>query len=165
MYSVDAISLTITIPAKNDSNHLEYKITFFLTFTINLHKCIQWHTKIIPNIWYLNSKVQLFWHWYLYQGGSVSCSKKPCPVQKCSHPIMNQCCPECTDCLYEGVVIRHGESHRKDVCHTCSCRVGIIWSVLTCDSTVVIIFNYKSDHTVKLVKYDVNMYIITNSQI
>lgn len=38
-------------------------------------------------------------------------------------------------------------------------------SVLTCDLTVVISFNYKSDHTVKLVKYNVNMFFITNSQI
>ncbi|CAL1547509.1 unnamed protein product, partial [Lymnaea stagnalis] len=43
------------------------------------------------------------------QSGNVKCVANPCPPVTCEHPHFGQCCDECTNCLYKGVLYRDGQ--------------------------------------------------------
>ncbi|CAC5413567.1 unnamed protein product [Mytilus coruscus] len=72
------------------------------------------------------------------QDGTVRCVKKQCPAVTCSDPVQGQCCPECTDCTYDGQFVRHGNTiaDSKNPCSTCTCQNGNVrCSRITCRET------------------------------
>ncbi|KAL8583263.1 hypothetical protein ACOMHN_043098 [Nucella lapillus] len=58
--------------------------------------------------------------------GSVRCQAVVCAPVRCSHPVMDGCCPRCDDCLHEGRRYTNGQAlpDRSDVCGECFCRDG-----------------------------------------
>ncbi|XP_067949762.1 kielin/chordin-like protein [Watersipora subatra] len=68
------------------------------------------------------------------QTGKVICSARVCPAIGCPNPVMGECCPICTDCLYNGEILFSGSSATDlDTCKTCSCTNGTVsCSQLTC---------------------------------
>ncbi|XP_070188785.1 uncharacterized protein [Littorina saxatilis] len=58
--------------------------------------------------------------------GSFRCTALPCLPMSCSHPVKDECCPACTDCLYDGRRYYNGQSlpDRSDLCGECSCKDG-----------------------------------------
>ncbi|XP_035826566.1 uncharacterized protein LOC101845560 [Aplysia californica] len=63
--------------------------------------------------------------------GSVTCSRKECPLVRCSNPTMppGQCCPVCDNkCTFEGREYREGQSFPRPGadCSVCVCKDGQI---------------------------------------
>ncbi|KAL3884246.1 hypothetical protein ACJMK2_030464 [Sinanodonta woodiana] len=69
--------------------------------------------------------------------GSVRCTRRACPELRCGHAVYapGSCCPECTDCTFQGLLYRNGQSFidPTNACHTCRCRDGnVLCQVIDC---------------------------------
>lgn len=60
-------------------------------------------------------------------GGNVTCAQRKCGTVKCLHPAMENCCPVCKDCEYQGELIRNAERVLvEDECTICTCDEGTV---------------------------------------
>ncbi|CAG2191701.1 unnamed protein product [Mytilus edulis] len=60
--------------------------------------------------------------------GTVACTPRDCPLISCSNPASGACCPECSNCQYNGELVRNGGNVQStdDPCKQCYCRNGNI---------------------------------------
>ncbi|XP_056333779.1 kielin/chordin-like protein [Danio aesculapii] len=62
------------------------------------------------------------------ENGNIICDRLPCPPTPCYNPVTppGECCPRCTECVYEGEVYEDGQTFvsRQDPCLRCQCLDG-----------------------------------------
>ncbi|XP_013412584.1 kielin/chordin-like protein isoform X2 [Lingula anatina] len=60
--------------------------------------------------------------------GDTICEDVQCPPVTCQYPNIprGKCCPECTDCLYQGRTFPNHQTFQPDLCTTCSCEQGSV---------------------------------------
>ncbi|XP_067246073.1 kielin/chordin-like protein [Chanodichthys erythropterus] len=62
------------------------------------------------------------------RNGHVTCNKRQCRNLRCSHPVirLDQCCPVCDGCQFEGRVYADGETFQSPTgsCEECRCSGG-----------------------------------------
>ncbi|XP_074662900.1 kielin/chordin-like protein [Tubulanus polymorphus] len=61
--------------------------------------------------------------------GNLACEYEDCPSM-CSDPVPKNstCCPDCSKCLYNGIIRSNGETFRSknDSCYSCICQDGSV---------------------------------------
>ncbi|KAK3790015.1 hypothetical protein RRG08_016329 [Elysia crispata] len=80
------------------------------------------------------------------QSGHVVCEQTICESVKCQHPVSrrSECCPVCSECLYQGRLRRNGEEFSTDPCNLCTCRNGsvscdtVACPGVTCDNPITL---------------------------
>lgn len=60
--------------------------------------------------------------------GIVNCIATRCLPVTCRHPVSDECCQTCTDCIYNGKKYRNAARFPDpdDPCQECSCQVSIV---------------------------------------
>ncbi|XP_046559409.1 kielin/chordin-like protein, partial [Haliotis rubra] len=60
------------------------------------------------------------------QNGEVSCQRQQCPPVSCRNPVIENCCPVCRECEYQGRRIGSGQTFTRvgGSCETCVCVEG-----------------------------------------
>ncbi|KAK3097854.1 hypothetical protein FSP39_013843 [Pinctada imbricata] len=74
------------------------------------------------------------------RNGRADCSRRVCPDVTCKHPVYQpgSCCAECSDCTFEGLIFRNGQSfkHPSLKCQECNCVKGnVICGKTSCPPT------------------------------